>query len=512
MEIGPRLKTPDEIVDALVTAERWPLEGWAILGGFFVDTLHRMSDPSRGLRGATSRLGLFVTRTIGRWIPDPFVLAIGLTLLTAVLVLVIPGTFPDRDPERSKADLLLEAWWDGGLWKLLAFSMQMALVLVTGYALASSPPIRWCIDRIAGLPRSTAAAAAMVAFVAVLTGLVNWGLALVVGALLARAVGRSLERRGIPCHYPLIAAAGYLGLLVWHGGFSGSAPLNMTRASEASKILPAEIVAEHAADGIPLSETLLSPMNLFVALGLLVIAPLVCLLLAPVDPKDVRTPNDLGVSFEDERTGPTTRAGVVQIGFGLALGLALVAGFVGYLRDADGGLSRLGLDQINATMFGLGLLLHASPARYLAAVEDAARGAAGIIVQFPLYAGVMAMMAASGLLAMFADAANAASTPTTLPLLTMASAAVVNLFVPSGGGQWAVQGPIAMLAGAQDGIPLGKMVMSVAYGDQLTNMLQPFWALPLLAITGVKARDIVGYTAIVMIVAAIWITVSLLVF
>ena len=133
-------------------------------------------------------------------------------------------------------------------------------------------------------------------------------------------------------------------------------------------------------------------------------------------------------------------------------------------------------------------------------------------MQFPLYAGVMAMMAASGLLAMFADAANAASTPTTLPLLTMASAAIVNLFVPSGGGQWAVQGPIAMLAGAQDGIPLGKMVMSVAYGDQLTNMLQPFWALPLLAITGVKARDIVGYTAIVMIVAAIWITVALLVF
>ncbi len=489
------------------------MEGWAVLGGFFVDTLHGMSDTSRGLRGATSRLGLFVTRTIGRWIPDPFVLAIGLTLVTAILAIVVPGTFAEPDPaDRSKIQRLLSAWWDDGLWKLLGFSMQMALVLVTGYALASSPPIRWCIDRVAGIPRSTATAAAMVAFVAVLTGLVNWGLALVVGALLARAVGRSLERRGIPCHYPLVAAAGYLGLLVWHGGFSGSAPLNMTRAGEAAKILPAEIVAEHAAEGIPLSETLLSPMNLFVAVGLLVIAPLICLFLSPVDRDQIRTPSDLGVVFDDRRSDPDHESGIVQTAFGLALGLALVAGFVAYLLDADGGLSRLGLNQINATMFGLGLMLHGSPTRYLAAVEEAARGAAGIILQFPLYAGVMGIMAASGLLAMFADAANAASTPTTLPLLTMASAAVVNLFVPSGGGQWAVQGPIAMVAGAQDGVPLGKMIMSVAYGDQLTNMLQPFWALPLLAITGVKARDIVGYTAIVMIVAAVWIAIALLVF
>ena len=126
--------------------------------------------------------------------------------------------------------------------------------LVTGYALAASPPVRRAIDAIANLPKSGAGGAALVASVAVLAGLVNWGLALVVGALLARAVGRSLQRRGIPCHYPLLAAAGYLGMLVWHGGFSGSAPLKMTTAAAASEILPAEIVAERAADGIPLSQ------------------------------------------------------------------------------------------------------------------------------------------------------------------------------------------------------------------------------------------------------------------
>ncbi|MCP4833693.1 MAG: short-chain fatty acid transporter [Phycisphaera sp.] len=472
-----------------------------------------MSDSRGGIRHLVSGLGLLVTRTIGRWIPDPFVLAIGLTLVTAILALLLPGTFEGRNPSGpSKPMLLLEAWWGpDGLWKLLSFGMQMALVLVTGYALAASPIVKRAIDAVASVPGSTASGTMLVAFVAVLTGLVNWGLALVVGALLARAVGRSLEQRGLPCHYPLLAAAGYLGLLVWHGGFSGSAPLKMTTESAALDILPAELVVEHAAGGVPLSETLLSPMNLFVSLGLLIIAPVVCLLLSPSDPAATKGPKALGIDFPEEPE-VQDESGALQKIFGVGLGIALLGGFLAYLLGPGGGFGRLGLNQINAAMLGLGLVLHASPARYLRAVEDAARGAAGILVQFPLYAGVMGMMAASGLLAMFADAANELSTPQTLPLLTAASAAVVNVFVPSGGGQWAVQGPIAMTAGADAGVPLGKMIMSVAYGDQLTNMLQPFWALPLLAITGVKARDIVGYTAIVMIVAAAWMAIGLLVF
>lgn len=164
------------------------------------------------------------------------------------------------------------------------------------------------------------------------------------------------------------------------------------------------------------------------------------------------------------------------------------------------------------TMLMLGLLLHGTPRRYVRAVEQAASGCAGIILQFPLYAGIMGLMAGSGLTAQMASAIADTSSPTTLPLFTFVSAGVVNLFVPSGGGQWAVQGPIAMHAAADAGVNPAKMVMAVAYGDQLTNMLQPFWALPLLAITGVKARDIVGYTAIVMVVAAAWMAAGLLLF
>jgi short-chain fatty acids transporter len=476
-----------------------------------------MNERISGPRKLVAGLGLLVTRTIGRWVPDPFLIAIGLTAITAILALTVPGTFATSDVRADgstpgRISRLLEAWWsDDGLWKFLKFGMQMALVLVTGYALAASPPIRRGIDAISNLPRSTSSGVVLVAAIAVGTGLVNWGLALVVGALLARGVGRSLERRGLPCHYPLLVAAGYTGLLVWHGGFSGSAPLQMTTPANAAAVLPDSMVAEYAANGIPLSETILSPMNLFVSLGLLLVVPLAFLLLVPSTPDAFQSPKRLDIDLGDDATA-SEPMNPVEVVLGVSLGIALLAGFAVYLGSSTGGIGRLGLNQINAAMLGLGLILHGAPTRYLRAVEDAARGCAGIIVQFPLYAGVMAMMAASGLLGLFAEAAITVSTPATLPLFTTASAAIVNIFVPSGGGQWAVQGPIALVAGVDAGVPVGKMVMSVAYGDQLTNMLQPFWALPLLAITRVKARDIVGYTALVMLVAAVWIMIGLLVF
>ena len=176
------------------------------------------------------------------------------------------------------------------------------------------------------------------------------------------------------------------------------------------------------------------------------------------------------------------------------------------------GVDRLGLNEITMFMLAIGILLHKSPLKYMDAVTKGEKGCAGIIIQFPLYAGIMAIMTASGLMAELTAAFVEASSQNSAPLSTMVSAGIVNLFVPSGGGQWAIQGPIALESGVRLGIAPGTMVMAVAYGDQLTNMLQPFWALPLLAITGVRARDIVGYTAIIMIVSAIWIATGLLIF
>jgi short-chain fatty acids transporter len=421
---------------------------------------------------------------------------------------------------------LLDAWRAGdGLWKFLAFGMQMCLVLVTGHALAASGPVRALLGGLAGVPRSAAQAAAMVGLVACVFGLVNWGLGLIVGALLARDVARALEARGVRAHYPLLAAAGYCGMAVWHGGLSGSAPLTMTSAEGAAKVLPAGVL-ERFADGVPLGETILSPMNLVAMVGLLVIVPAVLWLLTPRAGERVRTIGEYAVDSPDGVAGEGCAVSVGHPddsssrslpdwlhetpGLAWVLGVALLAGVARY--GTVDGLGRVGLNEINALMLGLGLILHGSTASYVRAAEDGAKGCAGVILQFPLYAGIMALLVSSGLIASFSEWLSSSAGETGLPLITFVSAGVVNLFVPSGGGQWGIQGPIVLEAGTAAGIAPGKMIMAVAYGDQLTNLLQPFWALPLLAITGVRAREIVGYTCVLMVAMAVWLGLVLVVF
>jgi short-chain fatty acids transporter len=456
-----------------------------------------------------SRIGLWLSRLFRNLIPDPFVIAIVLTVV-AVIAALLWGQFK---PDEARWLQLIDAWSDSktGLWKLLAFAMQMSLILLTGAVLAASRPVRWGISRIATLPRSTATAAAMVGFASASVGLINWGLGLIVGALLAREVGMRLKERGIRAHYPLIAAAGYMGMLTWHGGLSGSAPLSMTTTVGAERVLPLEYV-DHIGT-IPLSATIFSPLNLIVTLGLLILIPVFLALLAPSQPSDMQ-PIDEFTPLKEQHVHADVEAGAPRLLnnswlVAWLLGIALLLAVSRYI--AVHGIGSLGLDQVIMIMFALGLLLHASPAAYMHAATDAARGCAGIIVQFPLYAGIMGIMATAGLVTMIAAEFITVGNAETMPLLSFAAAGIVNVFVPSGGGQWAIQGPIALQSGLDAGISPGKMVMAVAYGDELTNMLQPFWALPLLAITGIRARDIVGYTALVMLVAGTWMALWLLV-
>lgn len=455
-----------------------------------------------------ARLGLLISGVFRRIMPDPFALAVLLTFLVAALALALTPATPSQ---------LLEAWAsESGLWSLLRFSMQMALILVTGYAVASSPPVARLTTRLASLPSSGPGAAALVAALAMCAGVLHWGLGLIVGAIAAREVGLAMEAKGVRAHYPLLAAAGYLGMIVWHGGLSGSAPLKVTKLAEMRDIFG----ATPPIDPIPLDRTLFGPMNLFVTGGLLVILPVVMALLAPRDAAAVAPASSFGASREpadvvDDHGKPALPRLLENSPL---LSWALVA-LIGawawryYFPPAGpSGIRELTPDSVNLTMLALGLLLHRTPASYVRAVERAASGAAGIILQFPLYGGIMGMMAASGLTARLAVSLAALGTVPLLPFFTFVAAAVINLFVPSGGGQWAVQGPIAVRTAVDTGLDPAMMVMAVAYGDQLTNMLQPFWALPLLAITRVRARDIVGYTALAMVVAGVWMGLGLLLF
>lgn len=437
------------------------------------------------------RVGARLAGLSERWIPDAFVFAVLLTL--AVFLLALLST--------ERGALALVGDWYRGFWDLLEFGMQMTLVLVTGHALATAPPMRQALRRLSAVPSGGPSAVAMTALAAALFGLVHWGLGLVTGAMLAREVARSAKRRGIRLHLPLLAAAGYLGLMIWHSGLSGSAPLLVNTPGH---FLEARIGL------VPLEETIFRPFNLLFVGIVLVTAPA---LLAAMHPaaEDV-----LEIAGEDEedlsRPSPVPRhTPAERLGESRALVLVIVAGALAFLvpHFLRAGLLAVDLNLVNFCFLMLGLALHGTLASYAGAAVEGARAAAGVIVQFPFYAGIMGLMVHSGLVQIVADAFTAVATPATFPALAMTGAALINLAVPSGGGQWAVQGPVVVEAAQTLGLDPGIAVMAVAIGDQLTNMIQPFWALPLLGITGLRAGQVLGYTAAVMTVAWVAAVVAL---
>ncbi|MEZ4226532.1 MAG: TIGR00366 family protein [Polyangiaceae bacterium] len=443
------------------------------------------------------RLGGVLSRASQRLVPDPFVLALLLTLVSMGAAFHYTGF----DAQRT-----LDAWMNGsgggkGFWNLLAFGMQMCLILVTGHALAASPPLRRLLDALASRAKSPASAIVIVSVAAMALALVNWGLGLIAGALLARAVGQRAKARGIVVHYPLLAAAGYSGLLVWHGGLSGSAPLKVTLATDLTEILGADLAARVGT--LPLSETILAWPNLAANGVLLVVIPWILVRMLPRNEAErAACPVDAEAQAEQAEQTDGGLAARLDGSRALALGAAGLGAVAFWLAVKRQGIASLDPNLINFAFLFLGLALHGSPRAYAEAIGEAAKGCAGILLQFPFYAGIMGLLTGTGLLKAIA-AALAGVGATALPAVSFYAAGLVNLFVPSGGGQWAVQGPVLMQAAVDTGIEPSRLLMALAYGDQWTNMLQPFWALPLLGITGVKARDIIGYTTVLLLVSQV---------
>ncbi len=451
-------------------------------------------------------LGDAFTRFSLRWMPHPFVFAILLTLIAFLLALAWARVSPGE---------AVTAWysgmWNGGL---LTFAFQMAMILVTGHALAETPPVRRVLAGLARRVHGTGSAVVLTSLVAMIAALLNWGLGLIVGALLARTVAREAARRDVRVHYPLVVAAGYTGLLIWHGGLSGTAPVTIATPGH---FLEARIGV------IPVSETLLSPLNLAVTGFLLLAVPLALMLMAPrpdrieTAPREPEPPPP-----RDPAPGALGPTPAQRLENSRSLVLIMALAGLGYLVPyfLERGWDGVNLNAINFVFLLAGLLLHGTPRRYADSVDEAVRGAGGILLQFPFYFGIMGLMSGTGLTERFAEASVslASSAGEVLPVgsvhavMTFLGAAVVNLFVPSGGGQWSVQGPIAVEAAERLGTQLTDTVMAVAYGDELTNMLQPFWALPLLAITRLQARQIVGYTSLLMLLVAPGILVLLALF
>lgn len=448
-------------------------------------------------------------------LPSPFAIAIVLTIIAAALSLIW-GT---QWTEGQSKIVSLGQYWERGLWEssLLVFAMQMMLMLVLGHTLALAPPISRFIDWSIQNVSSPSKAAYLVCLFTILVAFFNWGLGLIFGAIMARKVGESFARAGKALNYSLIGAAGYSGLMVWHGGISGSAPIKVAETDHLRSLMTGIYSDAELAtlpEQIAMNETVFSGMNLTISLGLLILLPLFMGFIAGRSRGEVPAINYHKVEREKVSIAlkGAERLDHSRI-FSMLIALTILIYTIFIPLDQESwSLGFINPNYINLALLGLALLAHRNFATFTNAVDQAIVGASGILIQFPLYFGIMGIMKHSGLVELISEGFISISNTETFPLFTFMSAGIVNIFVPSGGGQWSIQGPIIIEACRQLGTGLPKSVMAMAYGDQLTNMLQPFWALPLLGITGLKARDILPYTLLLFFAGLLIFLLGLILF
>lgn len=443
------------------------------------------------------------TKAFKYFLPAPFTIAVGLTILTFLIAFFT--TRPETQGSFGYATQLLK-YWEAGLWnsRLIVFAMQMMLMLVLGHTLALTKPVNSIINLAVKYCNGTAKAAALVTLLTVIVSLFNWGLGLIFGAIFARKVAEHASQLNFKINYPLIGAAGYSGLMVWHGGLSGSSLSKVAEFGHLKEMMAGLLTANEVLnlpERISYSATVGSNMNLFVMVLLITVLPLSMYWIGKRTKSSAI--NLLDNKIIQESTQPTgaeklDHSRILSSFFG-----GLILCYIAYKIVMDYNYDLLKFfnpNNINLLLFSLAIILHQSFFNFLKAIDKAIGGASGILIQFPLYFGIMGIMKSTGLVtdisAFFVEVSN----ETSYPIFTFLSAGLVNIFVPSGGGQWAVQGPIIVQAANDLGISLPKSIMALAYGDQLTNMLQPFWALPLLGITGLKAKEILPYTLFLMLV------------
>jgi short-chain fatty acids transporter len=428
-----------------------------------------------GLGGLAARL----TRVTSRWVPSSFSIALILTAVMFALGLTLGRAGP---LECVKA-------WGNGFWELLTFGMQMCLVIFSGYIVAVSRPVRFILIRLVRIPRTPAGAVVLTAGLSMALAWVNWGLGLVTGAILVGIVSR--EHRDVDLR--ILVAVAYFGLgVTWHAGLSGSVPLLLAT--------PDHFLVE-TVGVVPVTRTIFSPFNLGLAAAAFVLMLVLARAMYPRG--DTLTAARLETPVGEEYAPPARPDGPTpaeRVEHSPVLNvLAGVAGLVWIVWYFATHGPQLTLNVVNFCMLVLGIVLHGTPASLLGAAKKASGLLHGIVLQFPLYAGMYGIMKDTALAETLAALFVSISSTRTFPAIVCWYSAILNYFVPSGGSKWAIEAPYILDAARSMGVGVERVAIAYSYGDMSTNLIQPFWAIPILAASGLKFRDVLGYLVIAFV-------------
>ncbi|HZP33443.1 MAG TPA: TIGR00366 family protein [Candidatus Acidoferrales bacterium] len=429
--------------------------------------------------GRLESLGIGLADWSQRWFPDAFVFAL------LALVIIFGAGLLAGSTVRDLVD-----YFGQGFWSLIPFTMQMAMIIIGGYVVAVSPPVFRIIQRLSRIPQTPRGSVAFVALFSMLTSLISWGLGLIFAALLAREVVKNV--RGVD--YRAIGAASYLGQgTVWALGFSSSAALLMATPGS----IPASLLKISGV--IPLKQTLYLPQSILTALIVMCSALVVAYLSAPVHSK--KTSEWFGVAaVEDitpEKRGPATEGEWLEYFPLLSIAIAVIGfAYIARVFAAKGPLAALDLNSYNFMFLMAGLLLHWRPRSFTRAVNNAVPATSGVLIQFPFYGGIFGIVTLSPIARDMAHFFVRISSHGTFPLLVSIYSAVLGMFVPSGGSKWVIEAPYVLQAASDLHVHLGWVVQIYNASEALPNLINPFWMLPILGILKVRARDLVGFTAL----------------
>src|SRR5574341_2543342 len=420
------------------------------------------------------RLAGALTGWSTRWVPDAWIIAVILSAIAYVLGLIFTKSTPYQ----------LVQYWGNGFWILLTFAMQMCLIIVTGYILATTPLFNKILSGLAGLPKSPKGAVALMALVSMVLAWINWGLSIVGSAVFTRFMVQ--RQRGVD--YRLLVATAYLGLgVMWHSGLSGSATLLVATPKH---------FLEKDIGVIPITQTTFHPFNLLLAAVILVALAAFGPTMHPRREDTVEADPELA-----KATGFTPPEKPTEMTPALRLEHSPIVSFVvgiggliwlwWYFRDK--GFPGINLDVVNFTFLMIGVLLHGTPASFLKAAREAGAFIWGVVIQFPFYAGIFGIIRFSGLAEVMAGWFTAVATPATYPFIVVWYSGILNYIVPSGGSKWAIEAPYIIAAGKSLGVSNAMTVIAYAWGDMVTDIIQPFWANPLLGVAKLEFRHSMGY-------------------